>query len=173
MRKKTQLNIHVDDNLLKDLKYMALKKNIKLNELVNGILFEKLKLENSGEFTRGYSEKDAINFHNFMKLLFEKTSQKLEYASKEEAFNSLISFIEIFDQWKSSNTERLRSILLEAGEYLKPDELNELCNSNEYEGPIYSGLRNWIGSNEFPSKKLVCDLGCSLVPMIEHNITKQ
>ena len=172
MRKKTQLNIHVDDNLLKDLKYMALKKNIKLNELVNGILFEKLKLENSVEFTSGYSEKDAINFHNFMKSLFEKTTHKLEYSSKEEAFKSLISFIEIFDKWNSSNTERLRSILLEAGEYLKPDELNKLCTSSEYEGPIYSGLRNWIGSNEFPSKKLVLDLGSSLVPMFEHNIKK-
>ena len=173
MRKKTQLNIHVDDNLLKDLKYMALKKNIKLNELVNGILFEKLKLENSVEFTSGYSEKDAINFHNFMKSLFEKTTHKLEYSSKEEAFKSLISFIEIFDQWNSSNTERLRSILLEAGEYLKPDELNKLCTSSEYEGPIYSGLRNWIGSNEFPSKKLVLDLGSSLVPMLEHNVKKK
>ena len=173
MRKKTQLNIHVDDNLLKDLKYMALKKNIKLNELVNGILFEKLKLENSVEFTSGYSEKDAINFHNFMKSLFEKTTHKLEYSSKEEAFKSLISFIEIFDQWNSSNTERLRSILLEAGEYLKPDELNKLCTSSEYEGPIYSGLRNWIGSNEFPSKKLVLDLGSSLVPILEHNIKKK
>ena len=107
-----------------------------------------------------------------MKSLFEKTSRKLEYKSKEEAFESLISFIEIFDQWESSNTERLRSILLEAGDYLKPNELNKLCSNNEYEGPIYSGLRNWIGSNEFPSKKLVCDLGCSLVPMIEHNIKK-
>ena len=172
MKKKTQLNIHVDENLLKELKIMALKKNIKLHELVNGILVEKLKLENSGEFFNGYSEKDAINFHNFMKSLFEKTSRKLEYQSKEEAFESLISFIEIFDQWESSNTERLRSILLEAGDYLKPNELNKLCSNNEYEGPIYSGLRNWIGSNEFPSKKLVCDLGCSLVPMIEHNIKK-
>ena len=111
MRKKTQLNIHVDDNLLKDLKYMALKKNIKLNELVNGILFEKLKLENSVEFTSGYSEKDAINFHNFMKLLFEKTTHKLGYSSREEAFKSLISFIEIFDKWNSSNTERLFALI--------------------------------------------------------------
>ena len=53
MKKKTQLNIHVDENLLKELKYMALKKNIKLHELVNEILVEKLKLENSGEFFSG------------------------------------------------------------------------------------------------------------------------
>ena len=54
----------------------------------------------------------------------------------------------------------------------KPDELNKLCSNSEYEGPIYSGLRNWIGSNEFPSKKLICDLGSSLVPMLENNIKK-
>ena len=58
---------------------MALKKNIKLNELVNGILLEKLKLENSIEFTSGYSDKDAINFHNFMKLLLRFFYQKLMY----------------------------------------------------------------------------------------------
>ena len=172
MKKKTQLNIHVDENLLRELKYMALEKKIKLNELVKGILCEKLKSENLSEFSIGYSPKDAINFHNFMKSLFEKKSQKLQYATKEEAFESLITFIEIFDQWESFNTKRLRSILLEDGEYLKPDELNKLCSSSEYEGPIYSGLRNWIGSNEFPSKKLVLDLGSSLVPMLEHNIKK-
>ncbi len=171
MIKRTQLNITVDEQLLKDLKYMALEKNIKLNTLVKGILSEKMKLENSLEISSGYSEKDAINFHNFMKSLFEKTSNKLKYSTKHEAFKSLISFIEVFDQWEISHTARLRSILLESGEYLKPDELNKLCTSREYEGPIYSGLRNWIGSNEYPSKKLICDLGSSLVPMIENNIS--
>tara|TARA_B100000575_G_C22950508_1_gene549721 strand:- start:186 stop:713 length:528 start_codon:yes stop_codon:yes gene_type:complete len=173
MPKKTQLNITVDEKLLKDLKYMALEKNIKLNTLVKGILSEKMKLENLSEFSNGYSEKDAINFHNFMTTLFEKTSRKLNYSTKDEAFKSLIPHIEIFDHWEISNTVRLRSILLESGEYLKPDELNNLCSNREYEGPIYSGLRDWIGSNEFPSKKLICDLGSSLVPILENNIKKK
>ena len=170
MTKKTQLNITVDEKLLKDLKFMALEENIKLNTLVTGILSEKIELGKPSEFSRGYSEKDAINFHNFMKSLFEKSFLILKFSTKQEAFKSLMSFIEISDKWKNYHTVRLRSILLESGGYFKPDELNELCSNREYEGPIYSGLRNWIGSDEFPAKKLICDLGSSLVPMLENNI---
>ena len=170
MTKKTQLNITVDEKLLKELKHMALEENIKLSTLVTRFLSEKIKLGNESEFSRGYSEKDAINFHNFMKALFEKKSQQLKYSTKEAAFKTLIRFIEVFDQWESSNTLRLKSILLESGNSLNPEELNKLCSLEEYEGPIYSGLRNWVGSSEFPSKKLILDLGSSLIPIIENNI---
>ena len=172
MTKKTQLNITVDEKLLKELKHMALEENIKLSTLVTRFLSEKIKLGNESEFSRGYSEKDAINFHNFMKSLFEKALPIFKFSTRQEAFKSLMSFIEISDQWEKYHTVRLRSILLESGGYFKPDELNKLCSNSEYEGPIYSGLRNWIGSNEFPSKKLICDLGSSLVPMLENNIKK-
>ena len=170
MKKRTQLNIEIDEKLLKSLKYLALKKNIKLNALVKQILSEKTKSGNLSEISDGYSEKDAINFHNFMKSLFEKKIDKSEYKSKNEAFNSLITFIEKDDKWKSSDTERLKLVLLESAEYLKPDELNELCESDDYSGPIYSGLKNWTGSSEFPSKKLICDLGSSLIPLFEKNL---
>ena len=43
MKKRTQLNIEIDEDLLKMLKYMALSKNIKLNALVKEILTEKIK----------------------------------------------------------------------------------------------------------------------------------
>ena len=105
-----------------------------------------------------------------MKALFEKKSQQLKYSTKEDAFITLIRFIEVFDQWESSNTLRLKSILLESGDSFNPEELNKLCSHEEYEGPIYSGLRNWVGSSEFPSKKLILDLGSSLIPIIENNI---
>ena len=170
MRKRTQLNIEVDEELLKSLKFMALSKNIKLNALVKQILLERTKSDISQEILSCYSEKDAINFHNFMKALFEKKSQQLKYSTKEDAFKTLIPFIEVFDQWESSNTLRLKSILLDSGDYLNPEELNKLCSHEEKEGPIYSGLRNWVGSSEFPSKKLILDLGSSLIPIIENNI---
>ena len=170
MKKRTQLNIEIDADLLKDLKFMALSKNIKLNALVKQILSERTKSDISPEISTSYSEKDAINFHNFMKALFEKKSQQLKYSTKEDAFKSLIPFIEVFDQWESSNTLRLKSIFLDSGDYLNPEELNKLCSYEEYEGPIYSGLRNWVGSSEFPSKKLILDLGSSLIPIIENNI---
>ena len=169
MKKRTQLNIEIDEGLLRSLKYMALKKNIKLNALVKQILSEKTELEISS-VPNGYTEKDAINFHNFMKELFVKKAYKSEYKSKKEAFESLIPFIEKHNKWKSSDTKRLRLILLESDRYLNPDELNKLCNFDEYEGPIYTGLKNWIGSPEFPSKKLICDLGGSLISLFENNL---
>tara|TARA_E500000178_G_scaffold58878_1_gene55435 strand:+ start:142 stop:354 length:213 start_codon:yes stop_codon:yes gene_type:complete len=43
MKKRTQLNIEVGEDLLKNLKFMALSKNIKLNALVKEILSEKIK----------------------------------------------------------------------------------------------------------------------------------
>ena len=41
--KRTQLNIEIDQDLLKTLKFMALSQNIKLNALVKQILSEKIK----------------------------------------------------------------------------------------------------------------------------------
>ena len=43
MKKRTQLNIEVGEDLLKNLKFMALSKNIKWNTLVKEILSEKIK----------------------------------------------------------------------------------------------------------------------------------
>tara|TARA_B100000886_G_C20254168_1_gene420110 strand:+ start:453 stop:665 length:213 start_codon:yes stop_codon:yes gene_type:complete len=43
MKKRTQLNIEINEDLLKSLKFMALSKNIKLNALVKEILAEKIK----------------------------------------------------------------------------------------------------------------------------------
>ncbi len=43
MKKRTQLNIDINEDLLKALKFMALSKNIKLNALVKEILSEKIK----------------------------------------------------------------------------------------------------------------------------------
>ena len=43
MRKRTQLNIEIDEDLLKALKMMALSKNSKLNTLVKEILSEKIQ----------------------------------------------------------------------------------------------------------------------------------
>ena len=43
MKKRTQLNIEIEEDLLKNLKFMALSQNIKLNALVKEILSEKIK----------------------------------------------------------------------------------------------------------------------------------
>ena len=61
MKKRTQLNIEIDEDLLKTLKYMALAKNIKLNALVKEILSEKIISNTPGEINKKISvELDEI-----------------------------------------------------------------------------------------------------------------
>ena len=56
MKKRTQLNIEVGEDLLKNLKFMALSKNIKLNALVKEILSEKIKSNIPGEIDKSVSD---------------------------------------------------------------------------------------------------------------------
>ena len=56
MKKRTQLNIEIDEELLKNLKYMALSQNIKLNALVKQILSEKMKSNIPSEFDKSFSD---------------------------------------------------------------------------------------------------------------------
>ena len=169
-KKRTQLNINIDEELLKALKFKALAKNIKLNTLVKQILSENTNSFNAVDTSSRFSDNDAINCTNFMILLFQKTSQKLNYPNNEEAFKSLISQIEKFDQWNHTYSIRLKSVLLGSAEPWTSSELNKLTLDRECECPIYAGLKIWTGSDEFPSQDLICDLGGSLVPIIENNI---
>ena len=56
MKKRTQLNIEIEEDLLKNLKYMALSQNIKLNALVKQILSEKMKSNIPSEFDKSFSD---------------------------------------------------------------------------------------------------------------------
>ena len=56
MKKRTQLNIEIDDELIKALKFMALSKNIKLNALVKQILSEKIKSNIPSEIDKSVSD---------------------------------------------------------------------------------------------------------------------
>ena len=56
MKKRTQLNIEIEEDLLKNLKFMALAKNIKLNALVKEILSEKIKSNIPGEIDKSVSD---------------------------------------------------------------------------------------------------------------------
>ena len=56
MRKRTQLNIEIEEDLLKNLKFMALSKNIKLNVLVKEILSEKIQSKTSSKIDKGFSD---------------------------------------------------------------------------------------------------------------------
>tara|TARA_B100000989_G_scaffold289513_1_gene261475 strand:- start:1058 stop:1270 length:213 start_codon:yes stop_codon:yes gene_type:complete len=54
--KRTQLNIEIDQDLLKTLKFMALSQNIKLNALVKQILSEKIKSNISSKLDKSVSD---------------------------------------------------------------------------------------------------------------------
>ena len=56
MKKRTQLNIEIEEDLLKNLKYMALSLNIKLNALVKQILSEKIKSNIPSEINKSVSD---------------------------------------------------------------------------------------------------------------------
>ena len=56
IKKRTQLNIEVEEDLLKNLKFMALSKNIKLNTLVKEILSEKIKSNIPSEIDKSVSD---------------------------------------------------------------------------------------------------------------------
>ena len=170
MEKRTQLNINIDEKLLKDLKQLALSKNMKLNALVKEILSEKTNSKNQIEQKFCDSDLKALNFTNFMKTLFQRTTIKLRYQSNEESFAALMKFIEPSNQWNNSLSLRLKSILLDSGEAWKAEELNKFTTSEEDKCILYEGLRNWTHSDEFPSQKLIFDLGSSLVPIFENSI---
>ena len=56
MKKRTQLNIEIDDGLLKALKLLALSRNIKLNALCKEILYENIKSDIPGEINKTVSD---------------------------------------------------------------------------------------------------------------------
>ena len=70
MIKTTQLNIEINDDLLKALKLLAISKNIKLNVLVKEILSEEVGLVNQGQIN-----KDVLDELDEMKKRISKLEQ--------------------------------------------------------------------------------------------------
>ena len=70
MIKTTQLNIEINDDLLKALKLLAISKNIKLNVLVKEILSEEARLVNQGQIN-----KDVLDELDEMKKRISKLEQ--------------------------------------------------------------------------------------------------
>ena len=171
MDKKVQLNVNIDIELLKKLKILAVEKNMKLGDLVNKLLSEKIINPIFNIRKKSFSQKDALNCTNFMRSLFDVKFKKENYSNKEVAFEQLLSCIENSSQWDKSYSHRLKKVILE-NDFVPwtAKELNKLTKDRECECPIYEGLREWIGCNEFPSQDLICDLGASLVPIIFKNI---
>ena len=170
MTKRTQLNINIDENLLKELKKLALSKNLALSvfirnslrEIASGSTDEILSLKN-----KPFTDKQAINCTSFFKAVFQKMRLKESYKNDVEAFNNLLKFIKTSNLWNEIYTNRLKEILLEeSSSTFRAEELNYLSNNREFECPIYIGIKEWTGCVEYPNQDLICNLGGSLVPLI-------
>ena len=173
MNKRHQLNINIDEALLKQLKACALAEDLALSVFIRNSL-RKLVSSKKGDFPtkkNPFSEMDALNCTNFMRALFQKKRVKKPYSSDLDAFSELITHIEPSEQWNTGYTKRLKEILLDDSTTpWSAEELNSITRKRAFECPIYLGLKKWTGSNEYPAQDLICNLGGSLVLLIEDKI---
>ena len=171
LKKRHQLNINIDEALLKQLKTCALSEDLALSVFIRNslrkIVSSKRELSQTKKIP--FSEMDALNCTNFMRALFQKKRVKKPYSSDLDAFNELITHIESSEQWNKHYTKRLKEILLDDSTApWNAAELNTITRKRECECPIYLGLKEWTGSNEYPTQDLICNLGGSLVLLIEN-----
>ena len=172
MSKRTQLNINIDESLLKELKQLALAENLALSVFIRNSLREIVSGERGGIlFTKQkpFTEKQAINCTSFMKGVFQKMRVKDIFTNDLDAFNKLLSNIKKSKQWNDNYTKRLKEVLLDDTAIpFKAEELNDMTKDRQYECPIYIGLKEWTGCVEYPTQDLICNLGGSLVLLIEN-----
>ena len=172
MSKRTQLNINIDESLLKELKQLALLENLALSVFVRNSLRDIVSGERGKILStkqEPFTEKHAINCTSFMKGIFQKMRVKNIFRNDLDAFSNLLSHIEKSKQWNDIYTNRLKEVLLdETATPFKAEELNDMSKSRECECPIYFGLKEWTGCIEYPTQDLICDLGGSLVLLIEN-----
>ena len=172
MSKRTQLNINIDESLLKELKQLALSENLALSVFIRNSLRDIVSGERGKILStkqQPFTEKHAINCTSFMKGIFQKMRVKNIFRNDLDAFSNLLSHIETSKQWNDIYKMRLKEILLDvSANPFKAEELNEISKDRECECPIYLGLKEWTGCIEWPTQDLICNLGGSLVPLIEN-----
>ena len=116
--KRTQLNVNIDPNLLKEIKTSARKAGKSLVEFINDFFIENLhnpasddveirlsNHENRLKFIEeniglaikqkqkfsDFTPQEAANFNDFVKAIFEKEVKRKKYISTKDAWNDLIS----------------------------------------------------------------------------------
>ena len=171
MNKRTQLNINIDDSLLKELKQLALSENLALSVFIRNSLRNIVSSKREQIFTvkqKPFTEKHALNCTSFMKTIFQKMRVKKIFKNDLDAFKNLLSHIEKSKQWNDIYKKRLKEVLLDhTATPFKAEESNDLSKNRECECPIYIGLKEWTGCVEYPNQDLICNLGGSLVQLID------
>ena len=174
MSKRTQLNINIDESLLKELKKLALSKDQALSVFIRNSLRNIVsgkREENLFTKQKPYTETHALNSTSFMKAIFQKMRVKKIFKNDLDAFNILLSHIETSKGWNNIYAKRLKEVLLDdTATPFRAEELNDISKSRQFECPIYLGLKEWTGCDEYPTQDLICNLGSSLVQLIENQI---
>ncbi|MBO8219731.1 hypothetical protein [Prochlorococcus marinus] len=173
MTKRTQLNINIDEPLLKELKKLALSQNLPLSVFIRNSLRDIVSgnTEETISLKSPFTDKQAYNCTSFMRAIFEKMRLKKTFKNDLDEFSDLLKHIESSKQWNDVYTKRLKEVLLdEFATPFKAEELNEISRQRKCECPIYLGLKEWTGCIEYPTQDLICNLGGSLVPLIENQI---
>ena len=174
--KRTQLNINIDPNLLKEIKTSARKEGKSLVEYVNDFFKKHLNNDASDDVEKrlsnhenrlklieeniglaikqkkkfpDFTPQEAANFNDFVKAIFQKEVKRKKYNSTKDACNDLISHLNCFDKWNEKCSLRLKEILfIDHGDSFDCDEMNSLKDSQICPSPLRTGIINWINNSE-------------------------
>ena len=174
--KRTQLNINIDPDLLKEIKASARKSGKSLVEYINDLFRKELHNDASGDIEirlsnhekrlqfieenilsdikqnmkiSDFTPQEAENFNDFVKAIFKKELKRKQYNSPTDAWHELVSHLNCFDKWDERCSLRLKEILfIDDGDALNSDEMNSLKESEMCPSPIRTGIINWINNSE-------------------------
>ncbi len=174
--KRTQLNINIDADLLKEIKASARKSGKSLVEYVNDLFRKELHNDASGDIEirlsnhekrlqfieenilsdikqnmkiSDFTPQEAENFNDFVKAIFKKELKRKQYNSPTDAWHDFVSHLNCFDKWDEKCSLRLKEILfIDHGDALNSDEMNSLKGSEMCPSPIRTGIINWINNSE-------------------------
>ena len=172
MVKRTQLNINIDENLLRELKKLSIDEGLKFADFIRDTLENKVNShKDESSALSNISSRSLSNLTSFTKSLFKLKSHKFRYKNEEKAFEDFLSYLDKNSQWNETFTQSLKeSLLSDKTPLFSIEDLKFLTKNGKSQCPLYLGLKEWIGCNEFPSQELILDLGSSLIPLIENKI---
>lgn len=170
MVKRTQLNINIDENLLRELKKLSIDEGLKFADFIRNTLENKVNSQKKEySFSSNISIRSLNNMSSFTKDLFKLKYHKFRYKNEEKALEDFVSYLDKYPRWNKTFTQSLEeSLLSDKTPIFSIEDLNFLTKNGASQCPLYLGLKEWIGCNEFPSQDLILDLGSSLIPLIEN-----
>ncbi len=201
---RSQLNINIDPDLLSELKEKARTEGKTISAFTSEILSNTLKAHSNKPLgsqiselknkinvlqtqinsitnvlpaynkVTPFTEKEAENFSEFLKSIFEEYVSKKKFASKKEAFNQLLSHIACFSEWNQLYSLRLKEVLfIKDYDPFSISEMNSLTAFKKCHSPIRTALITWTKERspgqcyckdiDFPSLQEICDKGPILV----------